>query len=356
MQGEQHFAPLGMGQLGFWNLEERYQKLQQKQDLLVNLNEVVAWEEFRPRLNQIHQKERKSPAGRKPTDGVVMFKMLVLQKLYNISDEALEYQVNDRLSFMRFLGFGLEDKVPDATTVWLFREDLQKHGLIDELFEQFDFYLQQQGYAAQGGQIVDATLIPVPIQRNSSKENEQIKQGQQPQEWAETPHKARQKDIDARWTKKNNKSHFGYKNHISIDVEYGFIRGYAVSDASVHDSQMLGAVLDDDNAEVGVWADSAYRSEAIEEVLDSMGFDSHIHERSYRNRPLSEQQQQENRERSKTRAKVEHGFGDWTTSMGGKVLRTIGIERAKTNLGLKNLVYNFKRLVFWQGRSAQTVQ
>jgi IS5 family transposase len=285
-----------------------------------------------------------------------MFKMLVLQKLYNISDEALEYQVNDRLSFMRFLGFGLEDKVPDATTVWLFREDLQKHGLIDELFEQFDFYLQQQGYAAQGGQIVDATLIPVPIQRNSSKENEQIKQGQQPQEWAETPHKARQKDIDARWTKKNNKSHFGYKNHISIDVEYGFIRGYAVSDASVHDSQMLGAVLDDDNAEVGVWADSAYRSEAIEEVLDSMGFDSHIHERSYRNRPLSEQQQQENRERSKTRAKVEHVFGDWTTSMGGKVLRTIGIERAKTNLGLKNLVYNFKRLVFWQGRSAQTVQ
>lgn len=174
-----------MGQLGFWNLDERYQKLQQKQDLLGHLNEVVPWKEFRPRLNQIHQKDRKSPAGRKPTD-VVMFKMLVLQKLYNISHEALEYQVNDRLSFMRFLGFGLEDKVPDATTVWLFRENLQKQELLDKLFEQFESYLQQQGYAAKGGQIVDATLIPIPTQRNSSKENEQLskasnhKSGQKP--------------------------------------------------------------------------------------------------------------------------------------------------------------------------------
>jgi len=101
-----------------------------------------------------------------------------------------------------------------------------------------------------------------------------------PQEWAETPHKARQKDTDARWTKKNNKSHFGYKTHISIDVDYGFIRRYAVSDASVHDSQMLGSLLDDDNGDLGVWSDSAYRSEAIEEVLEGMGFESHIHERS----------------------------------------------------------------------------
>lgn len=139
-------------------------------------------------------------------------------------------------------------------------------------------------------------------------------------------------------------------------MEYGFIRGYAVSDASSHDSQMLGAVLDDDNADPDVWADSAYRSEAIEEVLEGMGFDSHIHERNYRNRPLTDRQKDDNRERSKIRAKVEHVFGDWTSSMGGKLLRTIGIKRAKMNLGLKNLVYNFKRFVFWQVRSAQTSQ
>jgi IS5 family transposase len=138
---------------------------------------------------------------------VLLFKMLVLQKLYNISDEDLEYQVNDRLSFMQFLNLGLEDSVPDATTVWSFRDQLQTHDLVDELFEHFAGYLAAAGYQAQDGQIVDATLIPVPKQRNTRTENQTIKQGDVPSEWQEQPHKMAQKDIDARWTKKNGVSY-----------------------------------------------------------------------------------------------------------------------------------------------------
>jgi transposase len=136
-----------MGQQGFWDVDARQQKLEHKKPLLKQLNELVPWETFRPILMQIHEKPRKSEAGRNPTDVLLLFKMLVLQKLYSISDEELEYQVNDRLSFMQFLGLGLEDTVPDAKTVWLFREQLRQHGLVEALFEQFSGYLQEAGYA-----------------------------------------------------------------------------------------------------------------------------------------------------------------------------------------------------------------
>ena len=341
-----------MGQQGFWDVQSRQQKLESQKDLLNRLNQMVPWESLRPTLKKIREKPRKSKAGRKPLDEVLLFKMLVLQRLYNISDADLEYQVNDRISFMPFLNLGLEDRVPDATTVWLFREQLQKQGLVEALFEQFESYLQQAGYQAKDGQIMDATLVPVPKPRNGKAEHQPIKTGQLPADWSQQPDKRAQKDIDARWTKKNNVSHFGYKDHISIDGGFGFIRRYVVTDASVHDSQVLSELLDIDNPDERIWADSAYRSEARLDVLEWMGFEPLFNERAYRNSPLSDEQKATNRERSKTRAKVEHVFGRGVSSSGGKLLRTIGIARAKTNLGLQNLVYNFKRLVFLKSQAA----
>ena len=329
---------------GFWDLQKRQQKLESKKDFLNRLNQMVPWETFRPTLRKIREKPRQSNAGRKPLDELLLFKMLGLQKLYNISDEDWEYQVNDRLSFMQFLGLGLAARVPDATTVWLFREQLQQRGLVEALFEQFEGYLQQSGYQAQDGQIMDATLVPVPKQRNRQAENQQIKAGQVPEAWLEPPHQRAQKDVDARWTKKHNVSHFGNKDHISIDSGFGFIRRYAVPDAAVHDSQVLGELLDINNPDE-LQNDRHYRSEARLDVLQWMGFDPLFNERADRNSPLSDEQKAANRERSKTRAKVEHVFGSWVTAGGGKLLRTIGIARAKTNFGLKNLVYNLKRLV-----------
>ena len=183
-----------MGQQGFWDVEERHQKLESKKDLLKYLDEVVPWEHFRPLIETIRQKPSKSNAGRRP----LMFKLLILQQLYNIGDDELEYQVNDRLSFMRFLHLGIEDAVPDAKTVWSFRSQLQAKGLVEELFEQFGSYLKQEGYQALCGQIFDATLVPVPKQRNRRGENAQVKQGEVPEDWRAQPHKLAQKDIDAR--------------------------------------------------------------------------------------------------------------------------------------------------------------
>ena len=188
-----------MGQMGFFDIAKRYAGLDAKNDPLVKIDEVVPWEDFRPRLEATWRKpteERKSLAGRKPWDAVVMFKAIVLCELYNLSDDQVEYQLRDRLSFMRFLGLGLEDKVPDAKTVWLYREQLAQAGVIETLFEDFDGYLEQQGYLAMGGQIIDASIVPVPKQRNRRDDNARIKDGETPEGWENQPAKRSQKDTD----------------------------------------------------------------------------------------------------------------------------------------------------------------
>ncbi len=191
-----------MVQMGFFDIAKRYAGLDAKNDPLARIDEVVLWAAFRPRLETVWRRrpeERKSPAGRKPWDAVVMFKAIVLCELYNLSDEQVEYQLRDRLSFMRFLGLGLEDKVPDAKTVWLYREQLARAGVIETLFEDFDGYLEQQGYLAMGGQIIDASIVPAPTQRNSRDDNARIKEGETPEGWETQPAKRSQKDTDARW-------------------------------------------------------------------------------------------------------------------------------------------------------------
>ena len=272
--------------------------------------------------------------------------------MYNLSDEQTEYQTHDRASFRRFVGLGPEEEVPDAKTLWLFRQRLSDAGLIDALFERFSTFLDEAGYEAQGGQIIDATIIPVPIQRNSKDENEQIKAGEEPPEWADNRHKHAQKDTDARWTKKNNTSYFGYKDHINIDAKHRFIRVHAVTDAAVHDSKMFAQILDDQNPSDEIWADSAYYSVNMEATLTLLGYISHIHERGYRNHPLNEEQKASNREKSKTRARVEHVFGHWVTSMGGKLVRCIGLNRVQAHQGLKALSYNLSRYVFLQKQAS----
>jgi transposase, IS5 family len=335
---------------GFGRIKKRYQELEKRKDRLSDLSAIIAWEVFRSSLEKLQPQTRKSNAGRKPIDPLILFKLLILQQLYNLSDEELEYQTYDRASFRRFLGLGTAGEVPDATTIWLFRQRLTEAKLIEALFQQFEACLETTGYAAQGGQIIDASIVPVPIQRNSREENKEIKAGKTPPEWKEQPHKLSQKEMEARWTQKNGKSSFGYKDHINIAVAYGFIRQHSVTDAAMHDSLELDSVLDWDNEDDAVWADSAYRSEEIEIKLDLEGYESQIHEKGSRNHPLSEAQKAANQEKSRTRAKVEHVFGCWVTSMGGKLVRCLGLDRVTGYLGLRDLTYNLKRYVFWQKR------
>ncbi len=336
-----------MAQMGFFDLSDRYESLDAKKDPLVEINAVVPWEEFRPLLEQVWRKpesERKSRAGRKPMDAVLMFKTLVLSALYNLSDDQVEYQIRDRLSFMRFLGLGLGDRVPDAKTVWLYREALAQAGKVDDLFKLFDGHLARQGYIARGGQILDASIVPVPRNHNTRAENAAIKGGEVPEDWENKPAKRSQKDVDARWTKKHGKSHYGYKNHVNVDRKHKLIRRYHVTGVAVHDSQVVDELLMRGNTASRVWADAAYRSEEIEAKLRARGLTSRIHRKGKRGRPLTEQAMKSNRTKSSVRVRVEHVFGAQANDMGGTLVRTIGLARARARIGMKNLAYNIRRL------------
>src|SRR3982075_4515088 len=337
-----------MGQFGFFDADRRLAAITAKGDPLEMIARVVPFESFRAEIEAAvltPVNEKKSSAGRKPIDVMVMFRMLVLQSLYNLSDEQVEYQVRDRLSFTRFLGLGIEDGIPDGTTLWLFRETLAKAGLIETLFERFGHHLEAKGYIARGGQMVDATIVPVPKTRNTKEENDAVKAGQTPKAWAKKPAKNRQKDKDARWTKKHGKSFYGYKNHVNADAKHKLIRRYDVSDAAVHDSGQLDALLNKGNTSDAVFGDSAYRSAETEATLKARGFKSRIHVRAARGHPLSTAKTEANRTKSRVRARIEHIFGTQETSPGGRIVRTIGIVRARVKIGLQNLVYNFRRLV-----------
>lgn len=332
-------------QTSLFDLENRYASLSEAGDPLERLEAVIDWELFRSILERLDAKDRKSAAGRKPTCRILMFKMLILQRLHNLSDERLQYQVTDRLSFMRFLGLDLAADVPDARTVWAFRELLRTHQLVEPLFARLNQALADLGVEMKSGQIIDATFVPVPIQRNGREDNALIKQGAVPVEWGKTPAKLAQKDTEARWTKKGGQNHYGYKNHINIDRDTKLITAHTCTDASVHDSQAFDDVLRD--ADIGgrdVWADSAYWSAEQEQKLLQGAHQSQIHERAWRDHPLSEAQEATNKEKSRVRARVEHVFGTMENDMGGIFLRSIGMARAALGVGLMNLAYNLKRI------------
>ena len=332
-------------QIGFFDLRHRYDLLSKSGDPLEKLDKIIPWESFRAKLEKTLRRDVSKPlGGRPPYDVILMFKILVLQALYQLSDDQTEFQITDRLSFMRFLSLDLSSKIPDAKTIWCFRELLVKAGIIDDLFAEFDEYLNDEGFSAKGGQIVDASIVEIPKQRNTREENKMIKEGEIPEGWSKN--KTCQKDTDARWVKKNNKNFYGYKNHINIDKKHKLIRKYDVSEASLHDSQPFDDLIDDDNSSKDIWADSAYRSEEKEAELREKGYRSKISQKGKRGKALSSAKQKANRMRSKVRARVEHVFGHQTTAMHGTFVRTIGIARAKFKIGMKNLAYNFSRYCY----------
>ncbi|EPE81831.1 transposase PF05598 domain protein [Leptospira noguchii str. 1993005606] len=189
--------------------QNRIKKIENLGDPLKNLQELVDFEIFREELESMSRSGTEK-GGRPPYDPVMMFKIIVLQKLYNLSDRQTEYQINDRFTFQRFLGVGEHEKLPDEKTIWVYRERLIREGSDRILFSKLSYWIQRSGFELKAGAIVDATIISVPIQRNTEEENEAIKQDQIPKAWKEDGRKLRRKDTDARWTKKRGKSYFGY--------------------------------------------------------------------------------------------------------------------------------------------------
>jgi len=330
---------------GLFDEQIRLDKLSKKQDPLERLSSHIDFEYFRKPLEKFFKKETENSKGGRPAyDAVLMFKILILQRYYNVSDDAIEYAILDRLSFMRFLGLGINNPVPDAKTIWLFRDNLTSGGMIEKLFTCLDKQLDKDGIIVHKGKLVDASIVEVPVQRNSRDENQQLKAAGVPAGWSEN--KLRQKDTDAQWVTHNGKNYFGYKTHIKADSKTKLITDYRATSANIHDSEMLEELLDKkEDGGQPVYADSAYRSGALEKICRKKNIESHIHEKGYRNKPLTKRQQQRNKKKSKIRARVEHIFGFMTNSMNEMYLRYRNFARNKTGIGLMNLTYNLFRLV-----------
>jgi IS5 family transposase len=305
---------------------------------------VIDFEMFRKTLeSKLVNTNKRSNAGARPYDVVMMFKILILQRYYGLGDKQVEYQIIDRTSFRNFLGLDTGDKVPDEKTVWAFREALTKHGLIEELFAQFIEFLTTKGMIFTEGQIVDASFAIAPRQRNTREENTTIKKGDGAELWKDEPNKKRHKDIDARWTKKNKETFYGYKNHIKIDKKSKIINTFVVTDASVHDSQPLDSLLTKKDKGQDLYGDSAYTGPNQKAIIRKYKMRNKINKKGYRNRPLSKAVQSSNTVKSRIRSRVEHVFGFMEQSMNGLALKCVGIARATGILGLINLTYNIFR-------------
>ncbi len=317
---------------------------------------------FRETLNTIYEKtDRKSEAGAKPYDYVLMLKVIIVQRLYNLSDEQMEFQLNDRLTFKRFVGLDFSHTVPDTNTIWRFKEKLKENDNERKLFDLFYKQVEAHHVIVSEGKLVDASFHEVPRQRNTREENKTLKEGAIPPHWKEeeNKHKLPHKDTDARWTKKNNQLYYGYKNHVKADLGSKLIDSYTVSDASVHDSQALEILLSEKDKGQALYADSAYTGERQEATITNAAMVNKVHsrrdgfpEKGYKNKPLTEAQKENNNDKSKYRARVEHIFGFMENSMhvgihpfGRSYMRIIGIARARVVIGLTNLAYNICRAV-----------
>ncbi len=333
------------GNQGMFGEHFRLEKISKQGDPLEKLNAVINWEVFLPVLQNLENKDKESNAGAKPYSPLLMFKISILQRYYNLSDNQIEYQILDRLSFGRFLGLTLNDRVPDEKTVWDFKERMTKLDLEKELFAVFHSKLEENGLIIHEGKIIDASFVEMPRQRNNREENKHIKEtGTAPGNWDGKPNKKRQKDIDARWTKKNNENHFGYKDHIKVDNKHKFIDTYHTTSASVHDSQVLDDLLDmEKDKGKDLWADSAYTGEEQDKTIEKYQMKNHVHEKGSRNNPLTQEQKDNNNEKSKTRARVEHVFGFIEGNMNKFYLNCVGIKRVAAAIGLINLTYNLFR-------------
>lgn len=332
------------GNKGLFDEEFTIQKLSKIGNPLEKIREVIDFEMFRDLLeSRLLTTEKKNNAGAKPYDIIMLFKILILQRYYGLGDQQVEYQILDRLSFKTFLGLASGDKVPDEKTVWSFRERLTNLNLTAVLFTRFTSFLEEKKLIFNKGQLVDASFTIAPRQRNSRDENKKIKEGKGDELWNDNPNKKKHKDIDARWTKKNGERFYGYKNHAKVDNKGKFIKKYLVTAASVHDSQALEKLLDEQDTGQDLYADSAYTGEKQAATIANYEMNNKVHEKGYPNTPLTTQQKASNTLKSKTRARVEHVFGFMEQSMNGLTLRSVGIKRAKTIIGLINFTYNLFR-------------
>jgi IS5 family transposase len=326
--------------------QEREAKLNELGDTLRVLEHHVDFAALAASVDHAAPRPSRERGGRPPFPTELMVRVLLIQQLFNLSDEQMEFQLLDRLSFQRFVGLRTSSQIPDRTTIWTFKERLIKAGASETVFEAVNRQLARHGYIARGGQMIDASIVQTPKQSIKKDEKDIVADQAMPTDWA--PAKRRQKDIEARWTKKHGKSYFGYKLSASADKRYKLIRKIKVSTACEHDTLHFEAVIDSANTSRDIYADKGYIDGEREARLKSEGWRMHIQRKGSKDKALSEGQERRNRRIASPRARVEHVFAG-LAQLGGKTLRSIGLARATLHLNWKAATYNLRRFVYLKG-------
>jgi len=350
---------MGGDQFGFADQEMTLRLLAlSRKDRLLPLNNAIDWEIFRPLLVKALKKAAKGPGGRPSFDPLLKFKMLVLQRLYDLSNEDLEFQVADRITFRAFVGLKLEDEVPDANTIWDFREALQKTNAIEKLWGRFMQELDAKGLVANKGRIIDAEIVESERRHltkderdrhDANKEKRQTDIQADGEPVIQNDHRQSQVDLEADWTKKHGKHYFGYKNTTNVDAASKLILAYTVEPANIHDSQMFEAVLDSRRDDTNdIYADKGYAGQKCVTAAVRVGgpWHSRVMHKASAHKKLTDAQTAENKRWAKTRARVEHVYAWRKYVMGQGRIRTIGKVRATFTIGFGNLLYNMYRFVY----------
>ncbi len=318
----------------------RLAKITKLGDTLEQLNGIVKWSIFQPLLEQAIPRKPQTKGGRPPYDTLLMFKILVIKRMYNLSLDQTEYQINCRLDFMRFLGLDLGSTIPDAKTIWLYEEALSKSEAGKALFDKFFWEIRKAGYITREGSIVDASFMEAPRRRNTEEQREKLKEGEIPEEWddSEHPQKLMQRDTDATWTKKGNEAHFGYKDNVKVDLESKLIIDYTVTTASTNDAKGAEGLFDKEDKVA--YGDSAYPSLNLPE-----GVENQISEKAQRGHPMTGEQRLNNHAKAKKRCRVEHVFAGMVQMVGGTTIRCKNLSRANFNISMLNMLYNMRRVL-----------
>lgn len=332
--------------------EHRQKKLDGYTKVLKRLDQLVDWSELSQVVNAVTKREDRRPqGGRPPYATKVMIKIMVLQQLYgNLSDEETEYSLLDRRSWQQFIGLQDARDLPDARTIWYFKNQLADAGGAEALFAAVQAQLTHAGYHAQGGQMIDATIVPSPKMHFDKEEKERLQKGETPAHWSEK--QRAHKDTDAQWTVKHGKAHHGFKAHINTDQKQKLIRVVKVTAANKSDINHLESVLDQserrDETGKTVFADRGYDSKSNRSILKSKGLRDGIMRKDDQQRYDQSKIRKRNQLLSKVRARVEHVFGVWEKVIGKKV-RCVGLKRANVQITVQAVVYNLRRWVSLAG-------
>lgn len=287
---------------------------------LERIEELFEWSRFERLLKPL-----RSDLGRKGYPALALFKALLLQQWYGLSDPGLEEALSDRLSFRRFCGFSLDDATPDETTFVRFRKALAERGLAEKLFGEVNRQLEGLGLVVKTGTLIDASLVEASVSRPPGAAG-----GASPL------------DPEANWTRRGRRGYFGYKAHVAVDQDSDLIRGAILTPAKTAESEVADGLIQGD--ERAVYADKAYEHKGRRRRLKRAGIKDRIMHRSHKNQPaLPHWQQQRNRLIAPIRSNVERLFGLIKRSYGYRRVRYRGIEKNQSHLFVLCIAVNLRR-------------